>query len=144
MSAVWAQCWRTHGIYEFKIFTNGVKEAIMNKQIISKTKLSLALALALGTGMATNTAQAVTLDNNDRLGDAGIFQYYTVNGGWQTFIRLINTSADAVSVKVRFREAHNSREVFDFIIFLSPYDMWAGWTDLDAGWGAPGVKTSDD
>jgi hypothetical protein len=49
-----------------------------------------------------------------------------------------------VSVKVRFREAANSREVLDFIIFLSPYDMWAGWTDADAiGLGNPGVRTSD-
>jgi hypothetical protein len=122
----------------------------MNNQIIRKTKICMGLALALGFGIAT-TASAVMqqrggvhIDNNDRLGDAGIFQYYTAQGGWQTFIRVINTSDDAVSVKVRFREAANSREVLDFIIFLSPYDMWAGWTDDDAlDHGKPGVRTLD-
>jgi len=86
----------------------------------------------------------VSLNNNGGLGDAGIFQYYTVNSGWQTFMRIINTSANAVSVKVRFREAANSREVLDFIVFLSPYDVWAGWTDVDAtNNGKPGVRTLD-
>ena len=86
----------------------------------------------------------VQLDNNDRLGDAGIFQYYTVNNDWQTFVRVINTSDHAVSVKVRFLEAANSREVLDYIIFLSPFDMWSGWTDADAtGTGNPGVRTLD-
>jgi hypothetical protein len=104
----------------------------------------MALALALGAGMAATsmTAQAVYLDNNDGLGDAGIFQYYTVNGGWQTFIRIINTSDDAASVKVRFREAANSREVLDFAVFLSPYDMWSAWTAPNAN-GGPGVVTND-
>jgi hypothetical protein len=121
----------------------------MSSQIIRKTKICMGLALALGMGIATTASGelmrvGVHLDNNDRLGDAGIFQYYTANGGWQTFIRVINTSDDAVSVKVRFREAANSREVLDYIIFLSPYDMWAGWTDANAtGSGMPGVRTSD-
>jgi hypothetical protein len=118
----------------------------MKKQLIRKNKLSVSLALALGMGMAASsgTALAVELDNNDRLGDAGIFQYYTVNGGWQTFIRIINTSDEGASVKIRFREAANSREVLDFIVFLSPYDVWVGWTDPDAtGQGNPGVRTND-
>ena len=78
------------------------------------------------------------------MGDAGLFQYYTVNGGWQTFVRVINTSDQVVSVKLRFREAANSREVLDFVVFLSAYDMWSGWTDHDAisnGW--PGIRTND-
>ena len=106
--------------------------------------------LAIIPGMASagvdepGVSPQVHLANNDGLGDAGIFQYYTVNGGWQTFIRVINTSNDAVSVKVRFREAANSREVLDFIIFLSPHDAWAGWTDADAtDRGFPGVRTLD-
>lgn len=87
----------------------------------------------------------VHLDNNDRLGDAGIFQYYTANGNWQTFIRIINTSEDGVSVKLRFREAANSREVLDFIVFLSAFDEWIGWTDPNATGpgGGPGIRTND-
>ncbi|MCP4048339.1 MAG: hypothetical protein GY732_20365, partial [Gammaproteobacteria bacterium] len=120
----------------------------MNKQLIRKNKLSLSLALALGVGMTavSGSAMAVALDGVDRLGDAGIYQYYTAQGGWQTFIRLINTSDDVASVKIRFREAANSREVLDFIVFMSPHDMWTAWTDDDATPSeavTPGLRTGD-
>lgn len=118
----------------------------MKKQVIRKIKRALSAATMLGLGIAatSSTAMAVELDNNNRLGDAGIFQYYTATGDWQTFIRIINTSENAVAVKVRFREAANSREVLDYTIFLSPFDMWTGWTDKNAGGpGVPGVKTND-
>ena len=78
-----------------------------------------------------NAVANATLNNDDGLGDAAVFQYFTAKNNWQTFFRLINTSADVVVVKVRFREAANSREILDFEVALSPYDMWAGWTDKD-------------
>jgi hypothetical protein len=116
-------------------------------QKLPKSTIALAVAAAIGAG-ATLTSpgvQAATLDNTDRLGDAAIFQYYSARDTWQTFFRLINTSADAVVVKVRFREAANSREVLDFFVALSPYDMWAGWTDKDAlnNGSGPGIRTND-
>lgn len=107
--------------------------------------LALSAALLAGVGM-TNTSQAVVLNNIDNLGDAGLFQYYTVNNEWQTFFRIINTSDQAVSIKLRFREAANSRDVLDFIVFLSPYDMWVGWTDpnaLNIPGGGPGIRSDD-
>jgi hypothetical protein len=118
----------------------------MKKQKFRKTQLSLALTTALSGGLlASGPAQAVVLDGNDRLGDAGIFQYYTVQAGWQTFFRIINTSEDVVSVKLRFHEAANSREVLDFFVLLSPYDMWSAWTSTDAvgNRGNPGIRTND-
>ena len=98
------------------------------------------------TGAATLSApaHAVYLANDDGLGDAAVYQYYTAKSGWQTFFRVINTSTDAVVIKVRFREAANSREVLDFEVALSPNDMWTGWTDANAiGDGRPGIKTND-
>jgi hypothetical protein len=118
----------------------------MKKQKLRKTQLSLALTTALSAGLLTSgPAQAVKLDNNDRLGDAGIFQYYTAHSGWQTFFRIINTSENPVSVKLRFHEGANSREVLDFIVFLSGRDMWSAWTTADAlGDGSgPGIRTND-
>jgi hypothetical protein len=118
----------------------------MKKQKFRKTQLSLALTTALAGGvLASGPAQAVELENNDRLGDAGIFQYYTAHSGWQTFFRIINTSENPVSVKLRFHEGANSREVLDFIVFLSGRDMWSAWTTADAlGDGSgPGIRTND-
>jgi len=107
---------------------------------------ALALALAsvvAGAATLSTPAHAVSLANDTRLGDAALFQYYTAKAGWQTFFRIINTSNDAIVVKVRFREAANSREVLNFEVALSPNDMWAGWTDANVLPGQPGIKTND-
>ncbi|MER2556371.1 MAG: hypothetical protein ABTQ93_02660 [Candidatus Competibacter denitrificans] len=42
---------------------------------------------------------------------------------------------------MRFREAYNSRDVFDFNIILSPYDVWTGWV-ADAG-DRPAIFSED-
>jgi hypothetical protein len=110
-------------------------------------RLATAFTAALIGGAVLSTpAQAVTLADNNGLGDAVIYQYYTTKNGWRTFFRLINTSNQAIVVKVRYREAANSREVLDFEVALSPRDMWAGWTDpsvtIQTTTG-PGIKTGD-
>lgn len=114
-----------------------------------KTKLSLALSTALlGVGMMGHV-QAVPSLGEDGLGDAALFPYYSAQGGWQTFIRLINTSNEAMAVKVRFREQANSRDVLDFVVLLSPNDMWGAWTDGAAATDnhgtpdSPGIRTRD-
>lgn len=110
------------------------------KKLAAATSAAL-LGLAFATGAAANVSLTV-----DGFGDAGILPYYTVNDGWQTMYRIFNNSPDAVAVKVRFREAANSREVLDFVVWLSPYDAWSFWTDPNAsGQGAavPGIRTRD-
>jgi hypothetical protein len=52
-----------------------------------------------------------------------------------------NTSDRVVAVKVRFREALNSRDVFDFNVILSPYDIWTGY--LVEGGKGPILRTTD-
>ncbi|MCB1619973.1 MAG: hypothetical protein KDI44_04445 [Thiothrix sp.] len=111
-------------------------------KFMRKTQLSLALSAVLAGGMLASPAQAVQLAQ-DGLGDAVIFPYFTAKGNWQTFVRLINTSDNAVVVKVRFREAANSRELQDFLVALSPNDMWSAWTDDTAWQGRPGIRTND-
>lgn len=111
--------------------------------MFKKLKLSAALSAALMAGTLSGQAQAVNL-TQDGLGDAAIFQYYSARDNWQTFFRLINTSEDALAVKLRFHEADNSREVLDFTLFLSPNDEWTAWTDQNAaGAGMPGIMTYD-
>lgn len=122
-----------------------LRDSTQRPHAASRSKLATALSAALiGGAVLATPAQAVTLADADGLGDAVIYQYYTAKDGWQTFFRLINTSEDAVVVKVRYREAANSREVLDFEVALSPNDMWTGWTDSNAiGDGRPGIKTND-
>jgi hypothetical protein len=93
--------------------------------------LALAVGIALGGLGVLPSAQAVHV-SADNLGQALIFPYYTVRGGWMTLFGVTNTSDLTVAVKVRFREAYNSRDVFDFNIILSPHDVWTGWV-ADAG-----------
>ena len=131
---------------------------MLNKQLLKKSKVALALSAAMFGASMTGTAQAAPRLTTDGLGDAALFSYYTANQNWQTFVRLINTSPDTVVVKIRFREQANSREVLDYMVALSPNDMWAGWTDRRAAPSAnatgaynaadrkfwlPGIRTND-
>ena len=51
--------------------------------------------------------------------------YFTTQGTNATLLNLINTdTVNGKAVKLRFRGAANSDDVFDITIFLSPGDMW--------------------
>ncbi|MDG4550851.1 MAG: hypothetical protein P9G45_10625 [Candidatus Contendobacter sp.] len=103
-------------------------------------RVALAVGVTLGGLSLAPTAGAVSVSANN-LGQALIFPYYTVRGGWTTLFGVTNTSSQVVAVKVRFREAYNSRDVFDFNLILSPYDLWTAWvTDSPNG---PVIRTED-
>lgn len=103
-------------------------------------QLALAVGVALGGVGLMPSAQAVHV-SADNLGQALIFPYYTVRGGWSTLFGVTNTSGLVVAVKVRFRESYNSRDVFDFNIILSPFDTWTGWVSDDGD--RPAIYTED-
>jgi hypothetical protein len=63
--------------------------------------------------------------NPDGLGQVLIYPYYTANGGNQTILSVVNTTDNAKAVKVRFLEGFDSREVLDFNLYLSAWDVWA-------------------
>jgi hypothetical protein len=83
----------------------------------------LSLAVALGMGAVSPAVHAVNLAG-DGLGEYVIVPYYTVRAGFDTYLNVTNTSARTIIIKVRFREAYNSRNVRDFNVILSPYDVW--------------------
>jgi hypothetical protein len=85
---------------------------------------ALLAGLAGATGIAA-TANAVNV-NPDGVGGALIYPYYTVNKGNITTISVVNTTSQVKAVKVRFLEGRNSREVLDFNLYLSPFDVWVG------------------
>ena len=73
-------------------------------------------------GLAAD-ASAVNLSSNG-LGQVLVYPYYTVNAGQQTLLSVVNTTPVGKAVKVRFLEAYNGRDVLDFNLYLSGYDIW--------------------
>jgi len=100
----------------------------MNRKNLTAAVLA---GLAGAAGIA-GTAQAVNM-NPDGLGQVLLYPYYTSNGGNQTILSVVNTTDNAKAVKVRFLEGFNSREVLDFNLYLSPYDVWAAAIADDDG-----------
>src|SRR5271155_155999 len=92
---------------------------------------SLYAALAgVGALGVTGTADAVNVNPNS-LGQVLIYPYYTVNtdsrgNAFNSLISVVNSTNSAKAVKVRFLEGKDSREVLDFNLFLSAYDVWTG------------------
>jgi len=107
---------------------------------------SIHLALAAGIG-ASGMAMATSQEGNgmyinaDGTGQVLLYPYYTTRGGMDTYMSVINTTGVSKAVKVRFIESRNSREVLDFNLYLSPYDMWTAAV-VDTGTGAK-VITAD-
>ncbi len=61
----------------------------------------------------------------DGIGHFLYVPYYSAQDANNTMINLVNTdTVNGKAVKVRFRGAANSDDVFDFQVFLSPGDVW--------------------
>jgi len=88
-----------------------------------KNLTAAVLAGLAGVAGIVGSAQAVNI-NPDGLGQVLIYPYYTVNAGNNTVLSVVNTSESAKAVKVRFLEGQNSREVLDFNLYLSKWDVW--------------------
>ncbi len=110
---------------------------------MKKNSLTTALlaGLAGAAGLVT-TANAVNL-NPDGLGQVLIYPFYTVDGGNNTQISVVNTTNRVKAVKVRFLEARNSREVLDFNLYLSPFDVWTAAAIAPAATGPGALVTND-
>jgi hypothetical protein len=105
-----------------------------------KNLTSAVLAGLAGVAGIAATAQAVNI-NPDGLGQVLIYPYYTVNGGNVTLLSVVNTTENAKAVKVRFSEGLNTREVLDFNLYLSPFDVWTAALFNDDG--TPTMRTGD-
>ena len=105
-----------------------------------KNLTAAVLAGLAGAAGIVGSAQAVNI-NPDGLGQVLIYPYYTTNGGNQTLLSVVNTSEEAKAVKVRFMEGENSREVLDFNLYMSAYDVWTAAIYDDAG--TPTLITTD-
>ena len=82
------------------------------------------LSLAVAAGVST-TAMAQMHINHQGTGEALVYPLYTTQNGNDTYIAVVNTTANAKAVKVRMLEAENSVEVLDFNLYLSPWDHFS-------------------
>src|SRR6056297_2372465 len=89
------------------------------------TLTTAVLAGLTGVAGMAGVANAVNV-NPDGLGQVLLFPYYTTRGGNDTYVSIVNTTEEGKAVKIRFIEALNSREVLDFNIYMSPWDVWTG------------------
>lgn len=110
---------------------------------MKKNSLTNAVIAGLaGVAGIASVANAVNL-NPDGLGQVLIYPYYTVNGGNSTLVSVVNTTDFGKAVKVRFVEGRNSREVLDFNLYLSPYDVWTGSVYSLTSTGPANLSTND-
>jgi hypothetical protein len=108
----------------------------MNRKNLTAAVLAgLAGAVGLAGAAQAGVSAAVNL-NPDGLGEVLIYPYYTTNDDNTTLMTVVNTTDVAKAVKVRFLEAYNSREVLDFNLYLSPWDVWVAALADSAAFGA--------
>lgn len=121
---------------------------------MKKSTLALSVIAALGgLGLASSalaittiggaTATALVL-NPDGIGHQLIVPYFTVQGDNTTLINITNTDlVNGKVVKVRFRGAANSDDLFDFQVLMSPGDVWTAGISQDAASKVARLSTGD-
>lgn len=83
------------------------------------------LALVLAALSFAPSAQALRVAEQG-IGQVLIFPFYSVDGGIQTLLTVVNTSARAKAIRVTFNEARNGQPVLAFNLYLGPLDAWVG------------------
>ena len=81
------------------------------------------LAAAIGAMLVGGSAMAVELAHGGK-GDLLIAPLYMAGGGWTSEVKVINSNLnDSVVAKVVVHAPHDSRELLDFLLILSPGDV---------------------
>lgn len=119
---------------------------------MKKNVLALSIATAVvgfaGSAHAIQTIGGGATADDLRFGNTGtghmlLVPYFSTQDGNAMLLSLINTdSVNGKAVKVRFRGARNSDDVFDFQVFLSPGDVWTGNVSKNAN-GLSFLTTED-
>lgn len=110
---------------------------------MKKNALTTALVAGIaGVAGLASVSNAVNL-NPDGLGQVLVYPYYTVQANNQTLLSVVNTTNRAKSVKVRFLEGRNSREVLDFNLYLSEFDVWTAVIGAVDATGPAYILTDD-
>lgn len=84
-------------------------------------------AHAMTGALGGATAASNLALNGDAVGHILLVPYFTAQAENATLINITNTdTVRGKAVKVRFRGAANSDDIYDFQVFLSPGDVWTG------------------
>jgi hypothetical protein len=111
---------------------------------MKKSTLALSIAAAIGgLGMVGAANAAMSVDAGG-IGHQLVFPYFSAQGDNATLLSITNTdTTNGKLVKVRFRGAANSDDLFDFQLMLSPGDIWTAAVSKDAGTGLAKLATTD-
>lgn len=134
---------------------------------MKKNVLALSIAAAIGGLGFAGGASAITTAYNGSAATAGVtatrltlggvgassstgvghillVPYYTAQGSNATLLSITNTHTTlGKAVKVRFRAAANSDDVYDFQVFMSPGDVWTAMVSQDETSGKAKLTTTD-
>ena len=88
--------------------------------MLSKPK-TLALAVAT-TALASSVASAE--QSLSSTGQVLLYPMYSTQNEANTYMHVVNNTADQKAVKMRFMEAVNSAVVLEFNVYLGPYDVF--------------------
>lgn len=113
---------------------------------MKKSTLALSIAAAIGglgfAATASAAASSVAVSGNG-IGDRLIVPYFSAQSDNATLLNITNTdTTNGKVVKVRFRGAANSDDLFDFTVLLSPGDVWTAAVSQGAD-GLAKLTTSD-
>lgn len=97
----------------------------------------------LPAGLAAPVAAATVLEPTvTGVGHILTVPYFTTQGTNATLLNIVNTdTVNAKAVKLRFRGAANSDDIFDITIFMSPGDMWTA--NVSASGELSALSTND-
>jgi len=112
---------------------------------MKKSMLAMSVAAAIGglgfagAALAITTPGGATADslelNTNGIGHQLVVPYFSTQSGNATLLNIVNTdTVNGKLVKVRFRGAGNSDDLYDFQVLMSPGDVWtASVTQADDG-----------
>lgn len=111
----------------------------MKKNVLALSIAAMAAGFA-GSALAVTDYAAGAADtlqlSTTGTGHMLVVPYFSAQNGNKTLLSLTNTDAkNGKAVKIRFRGAANSDDVYDFQVFLSPGDIWTA----DIHQGADGL-----
>ena len=112
----------------------------MKKSILASSIAAAVFGLGAVTGAQADTAVANAANG---VGDILLVPYFTAQNNNATLLSITNTDTlNGKAVKVRFRGAANSDDIYDFQVFLSPTDVWTA--NVSKGADGRSVLTTTD